>query len=453
MELATWTDQVRRGDPRATARALSEVENRGPRAGALLRLLFPASGRALRIGVTGPPGAGKSTLVDRLAVLLRKQGRSVAVLAIDPSSPFSGGSILGDRVRMQRHCSDDGVFIRSMASRGALGGLAAAAADAMTVLEASGHDVVIIETVGVGQAEVDVAAMASVTALVLTPGAGDDVQAIKAGVMEIADTIVLNKADLPGVDRAESQLLAALALRPDSETPPPEIVRTVASEGRGIEELLAAVEARPRNAHGSVDYWRRRIDADLRRGLAERFLPSALSETQLDSAARRAALGEANPYELVEAALGRLPAATLGDAPVLDHVGVAVESLDAAVAYYRDALGVEPSRRVVVEAERTEVTLLPAGETRLELLGACGSDSPIGRFLARRGPGLHHIALRVADLDAAVARLRNAGARLVSNPVGGGAEGYRYVFLHPKSSGGVLIELIERGVGGAVAGG
>jgi LAO/AO transport system kinase len=187
---------------------LSEVENRGPRSQDLLRALFPFSGKAQRLGVTGAPGAGKSTLVSRLCTYLRLGGHRVAIIAVDPTSPFSGGSILGDRVRMQSHYSDDSVFIRSMAARGSLGGLAPATADVMLVLEAAGFSHILIETVGVGQAEVEVARLASVVTVVLTPAAGDDVQALKAGIMEIADVFVINKADLPGADRLESEVEA-----------------------------------------------------------------------------------------------------------------------------------------------------------------------------------------------------------------------------------------------------
>ena len=181
MELSAWVNRIRQGEPRAVARALSEIEDRGPSAENLLRELFPYSGHAWRLGVTGSPGAGKSSLVNRLAAHLRKEGKSVAILAIDPTSPFTGGSILGDRIRMQAHHSDPGVFIRSMATRGALGGLAPATIDAAVVLEAAGRDVVIVETVGVGQAEVDIVKLAGIVSVVLTPSMGDDVQTLRPG--------------------------------------------------------------------------------------------------------------------------------------------------------------------------------------------------------------------------------------------------------------------------------
>jgi len=203
VEIARWAERVRAGESRALARALSEVENRGPAADGLLRALFPGSRQAWRVGVTGAPGAGKSTLVGALAERWAEAGRAPAVVAIDPNTPFTGGALRGDRVRMPAR---DGLFVRSMSARGALGGLAPAAADVLTVLAAAGRDPLLIETVGVGQAEVDVMHVAEATALVLTPAAGDDVQALKAGVLEIADVFVINKADLPGAEQLDARL-------------------------------------------------------------------------------------------------------------------------------------------------------------------------------------------------------------------------------------------------------
>src|SRR5579884_400727 len=223
------------GDIRAVARAATMVENHGADAEPLLRELFPHTGRAVVLGITGAPGSGKSTLVDQLVQTLREEGRRVGVIAVDPTSPYSGGAILGDRIRMQRHHGDPGVFIRSMATRGWLGGLARSTTDMVLLLDAAGCEYVLVETVGVGQDEVDVARLADCTVLVLVPGMGDDVQAIKAGIMEIADVFVINKADLPGADRLERQIKASFALNPDREARPP-IALTVASEGRGIAE-------------------------------------------------------------------------------------------------------------------------------------------------------------------------------------------------------------------------
>src|SRR5262249_27944428 len=285
-------DGVLHGDVRAVARAITLVEDGRPEAAALLKALFPHAGCALIVGVTGPPGAGKSTLVDRLTAQLRRQGKSVGIVAVDPTSPFSGGAILGDRIRMQGHAADEGVFIRSMATRGHLGGLAAATGQVLTVLAASGKDVVLVETVGVGQDEVEIVETADVSLVVLVPGLGDEVQALKAGIMEIADVFVVNKADREGVDRlvAEVQSMLSLAVHGDAT---PAIVKTVATEDRGIDELWAAVEAfRARSeASGLLPPPPR---AQLRRQLEQTL------QERLMRRARAAALGPEALEELVE---------------------------------------------------------------------------------------------------------------------------------------------------------
>src|SRR5213595_3615852 len=230
-------DRITAGDVTAVARAISKVEEGAPGASDLMKQIFRRTGRALIVGITGAPGAGKSSLVDKLAALYRKRGERVGIIAVDPSSPFSGGAILGDRIRMQTLSLDKGVFIRSMATRGNLGGLARATVDAVAILDAAGYAKIIIETVGVGQDEVEIVKTAEISVVVLVPGMGDDIQAIKAGIMEIGDVFVINKADREGVLTTEKELeaLLSLAMRDDSWEPP--IVRTVATESKGIAEL------------------------------------------------------------------------------------------------------------------------------------------------------------------------------------------------------------------------
>ena len=302
--MSALADQIRRGDSRALARGLTLIENRAPEADSLLVDLHRPGPGALRIGVTGAPGVGKSTLVDRIATEMRHGGSQVAILAVDPSSPFSGGAVLGDRVRMQRHHADPGVFIRSMASRGELGGLAPAVSDALTLLEASGRDAVLIETAGVGQSEIDVVQVAGTIAVVLAPATGDDIQAAKAGIMEIADLFVINKADQPGAEELERQLLAMISLTPEGRPKPP-VLRASAMRCEGIGELVAEIRTAESRRPGA-DYWkrvlRRRIEGEFRGLLAAGRVPGL----DLDAAAKAVAAGTLNPYTYARQVLEQL---------------------------------------------------------------------------------------------------------------------------------------------------
>ena len=312
MDVMQWVERVTGGDIRLLSRALSEIENHGPLADSLLAALFPHSGQAWTIGVTGAPGAGKSTVVTALAAHFREQDKRVAILAVDPTSPFTGGSILGDRIRMQIHDADPDVYIRSMATRGSLGGLAPAAADLIIALDAARFDVILIETVGVGQAEVDVVRLASTVALLLTPSTGDDVQAMKAGIMEIADAFVINKADLPGADRLETELRAMLSLKTDHEEHQPPIIRTVATTSDGIEELGNALRPIKRDNNRSADYWKRRLSEIIRERLMDEITRAQLPAKRLDEAAEQIADRKLNPYAFaVELTSELIPTAPL----------------------------------------------------------------------------------------------------------------------------------------------
>ena len=297
---------MRSGDPRALARAISTVENRQSGCSNLLKGLFPYTGHARILGLTGAPGAGKSTLVDQLAKHYRKQNQTVGIIAVDPTSPYTGGAILGDRIRMQDHYSDPGIFIRSMATRGSLGGLARTTADVATVLDASGRDRILIETVGVGQDEVDIVRLADITIVILVPGMGDDVQTIKAGIMEIADIFVINKSDREGAERVEREIRAmqSLETRKDGWTPP--IVKTVASEGQGTKELADAIAGyegylKKENLllQKSAENWRERLIEMLRDAMLEKAR-AQIDDASLECYSAEVACHKRDPYSLIE---------------------------------------------------------------------------------------------------------------------------------------------------------
>jgi LAO/AO transport system kinase len=300
-------DRVIARDPVAVARAISKVEDNAAAASDLMKGIFPRTGRALIVGITGAPGAGKSSLVDKLAAFYRKNGDRVGIIAVDPSSPFSGGAILGDRIRMQTLTLDKDVFIRSMATRGNLGGLARATVEAVAILDAAGYDKIIVETVGVGQDEIEIAKTADVCAVVLVPGMGDDVQTMKAGIMEIADVLVINKADRDGVLRTEKELQSLLSLADRDDEWQPPIVKTVAIENRGLDDLAHAIEAArqfQRNAPAaegrkrSIAKWR--ILELLRERLVSEALAGDGAAAKLDRMAGEVANKQRDPYSAVE---------------------------------------------------------------------------------------------------------------------------------------------------------
>jgi len=306
LSVEAWAEQVRAGNVRAVSRAITAIENHQHEAEALLRLLFPHTGQAYLTGVTGAPGTGKSTLVDRLAAFYRKKHEQVGVVAVDPTSPYSGGAILGDRIRMQGHAGDGGMFIRSMATRGFLGGLARATAEVALLLDAAGKKQVLIETVGVGQDEIDIVRLADCVIVMLVPGLGDDIQNMKAGLMEIGDIFVLNKADREGADRLEQQLLAMLSLVMPRDGWHPPVVRTVATENKGVQGLAETVakfrmhfEASGERQRKQVEHWKNRLLELLGSRLLERALGGAGGEATLAALAGEVADRKKDPFTAV----------------------------------------------------------------------------------------------------------------------------------------------------------
>jgi len=342
---------------------------------------------ALKIGVTGPPGSGKSTLVNRLCACLAEKGRQVGVIAVDPSSPFTGGAILGDRVRMETTPQNGRIFFRSMGSRGAVGGLSEACAGAALVLEASGFDPILIETVGVGQAEIDIVRHADIVVVVAVPGLGDDIQAIKAGIMEIGDLFVVNKCDLPGADRTAHELESALHAK---------VPLVSAADGTGIEELAGQIY-------------------EMAETLAE------------DRAKESPGTGEVRM-----------------ECRKIDHIGVAVNSIEERLRFYEETLGLHHTGVETVETQKVKTAFIPCGDSEVELLESTADDGAVAKFIEKNGEGIQHIAIQVDDIDQALEELREKGVRLIDEQPRPGAGGARIAFIHPKATGGVLLELCER---------
>ncbi|HEX2798951.1 MAG TPA: methylmalonyl Co-A mutase-associated GTPase MeaB [Thermoanaerobaculia bacterium] len=447
----------------AVARAITWAEAGDPRFRALLALVFPRTGGARVTGLTGSPGAGKSTLTAALARKARVLGRKVGIVAVDPSSPFSGGAILGDRIRMQDLYTDPGVLIRSMATRGHLGGLSRATADAVDVLDAAGYDEILVETVGVGQDEVEVFRLAQSCVVVLTPGMGDDIQAIKAGLMEVADLFVVNKADRDGADRVVQEILQMLELGEHGAWVPP-ILKTIATTGAGLDELIGKLEEHrkfldgPEGAQRKRERTKMRIEGLVREDLLRRVERLRGDTGALEEAAARVEARREDPVSAARTLSSALEEDGGSPSPYspskkspkspgvvsrISHLGIAVPSLEKGGAFW-DLLGLIEEHREEVASQKVVTSFRAVGESDLELLESTSPDGPIAKFLEKRGPGIHHLCLEVDDIDAVLARLKEAGVKLVNETPFAGAGGCRVAFVHPASTGGILLEVSEK---------
>ena len=444
----------------AVARAITWAEAGDPRFRALLALVFPRTGGARVTGLTGSPGAGKSTLTAALARKARVLGRKVGIVAVDPSSPFSGGAILGDRIRMQDLYTDPGVLIRSMATRGHLGGLARATADAVDVLDAAGYDEILVETVGVGQDEVEVFRLAESCVVVLTPGMGDDIQAIKAGLMEVADLFVVNKADRDGADRVVQEILQMLELGEHGAWVPP-ILKTIATTGAGLDELASKLAEHrafldgPQGAQRKRERTKKRIESLVKENFLRKVESLRGDRGALEELAARVEARVEDPVSAahtLSSALERDRRAPAPSSPSekfpglvsrISHLGIAVPSLEKGGAFW-DLLGLLEEHREEVASQKVVTSFRPVGESSLELLEPTAADSPIAKALEKRGPGIHHLCLEVADVRATLATLKAAGVRLVNEEPFAGAHGCLVAFVHPASTGGILVELSEK---------
>jgi LAO/AO transport system kinase len=449
------------------ARAISWAESADARFPDLLAALFPKTGRARVTGLTGSPGAGKSTLTAALARRARARGRKVGIVAVDPSSPFSGGAILGDRIRMQDLYTDPGVLIRSMATRGHLGGLARASADAVDVLDAAGFDEVLVETVGVGQDEVDVFRLAESCVVVLTPGMGDDIQAIKAGLMEVADLFVVNKADRDGADRVVQEILQMLELGEHGAWIPP-VVKTVATTGAGLDELEAKLVEHRAFLDGAEGVRRKRertrirIEGLIREDFLRRVKSLGGDHGALDEAADRVESRTEDPIAAARGLVSRIDNGAAGATqPIpsspsrksslspnslvskISHLGISVPSIEQGGKFW-DLLGLVEEHREEVASQKVLTSFRGVGESHLELLEPTSPESPIGKALATRGPGIHHLCLEVTDVRAVLARLKAAGVKLVNEEPFDGAHECLVAFVHPSATGGILLELSEK---------
>ena len=445
------------------ARAITWAESADSRFPRLLARLFPFTGRARVTGLTGSPGAGKSTLTAALARKARAAGRRVGIVAVDPSSPFSGGAILGDRIRMQDLYTDPGVLIRSMATRGHLGGLARASADAVDVLDAAGYEEILVETVGVGQDEVEVFRLAESCVVVLTPGMGDDIQAIKAGLMEVADLFVVNKADRDGSDRVVQEVLQMLELGEHGAWLPP-VVKTVATTGAGLDELIVKLAEHrafldgPEGAQRKRERTKKRIEGLVREEILRRLETLKGDRGALEESAARVEGRQEDPISAARALASRIDRGSAGAAPCspskkspkspglvsrISHLGIAVKSLAEGSAFW-DLLGLHEEHREEVSSQKVLTSFRPVGESFLELLESTSPDGPIAKAIEKRGPGIHHLCLEVGDVRATLAKLKAAGVRLVNEEPFVGAHDCLVAFVHPASTGGILVELSEK---------